>query len=152
MSENPPPFQSSRDREQLKLIEIFHYVMIGLAVGGMAFLGMHYLVMSTAMESMSKNPQFQQQLQQQGGLPFDPAMFFRGFIWFYLFMGVWGLASLVANLASGLCIRTRKYRFFSMIVAGFNCINIPFGTALGICTLIVLTRSSIPTLYQESSS
>jgi len=147
---NPPPFQSNRDREQLKLLEIFHYVMMGLAVGGMAFLAVHYLVMSTAMEAMSKDPKFQEQLQQQPGMPFDPALFFRGFVWFYVFMGAWGVASFAANLVSALCIRKRRHRTFSMIVAGFNCINIPFGTGLGICTLIVLTRSSVAALYHES--
>ena len=87
MLNNPPPFESSRDREQLKLLEIFHYVMMGLAVGGMAFLAVHYLIMSTAMGAMANNPKFQQQLQQQPGPPFDPALFFRSFVWFYLFMG-----------------------------------------------------------------
>jgi hypothetical protein len=147
MEQMPPPFESNRDREQLKLLEIFHYVMVGLAVGGMAFVAMHYLVMSTVMESMAKSPKFQQQLKQQGGP--DPTLFFHGFVWFYVFMGAWGLFSLVANAISGLCIRARKHRFFSMLVAGFNCINMPFGTGLGVCTLIVLVRSTTAALYDE---
>jgi len=142
MSPNPPSFVSNRDSDQLKLIEVFHYVMVGLALGGMAFIYMHYLIMSTAFS----HPWPQQKEQP----PFDPVEFFRAFRWFYLFMGVWGLASLVANLASGLCIRARKYRFFSMIIAGFNCINMPFGTGLGICTLIVLLRPTMPEIYRES--
>jgi hypothetical protein len=142
MIQNPPPFESSRDREQLKLLEVFHYVMVGLALGGMAFIYMHYLIMSTAFS----HPWPQQKEQP----PFDPVEFFRAFRWFYVFMGVWGLASLVANLASGLCIHTRKCRFFSMIVSGFNCINMPFGTGLGVCTLIVLLRPTMPALYHES--
>ena len=142
MISEPPPFESSRDREQLKLLEIFHYVMVGLALGGMAFLFVHYTIMSVAF----LHP-WPKQAQQP---PFDPEEFFRAFRWLYVFMGVWALASLVVNLASGLCLRARKYRFFSMVVAGFNCINMPFGTALGVCTLIVLTRTSAPTLYHES--
>jgi hypothetical protein len=149
MLQTPPPYASSRDQEQLKLIEIFHYVMMGLAVGGMAFLAVHYLIMSTAMEAMAHDPKFR---QQQPGMPFDPTMFFRGFVWFYLLMAAWGALSFFANLASALCLRKRMNRTLSMIVAGFNCINVPFGTGLGICTLIVLTRSSVPALYAEQKS
>ncbi len=132
--------------EHLKLTEIFHYVMVGLAVGGTAFIAAHYMIMSTAMEAMAKDSKVQQQMAAQGGM--DPSLFFKGFIWFYLFMAAWGMLSLLANLASGICIHFRRQRMFSMIVAGFNCINFPFGTALGICTLIVLVRSSISAIYQ----
>jgi hypothetical protein len=144
MNETPPPFQSSRDREQLKLLEIFHYVMMGLAAGGMAFLFVHYSMMSMVFS----NPQTWQHANPPP--PFDPTQFFHAFVWFYLFMGLWGVLSLVANLASACCIRARKHRFFSMVVAGFNCINLPFGTGLGICTLIVLLRPTMPALYHES--
>jgi hypothetical protein len=144
MIQNPPPFESNRDREQLKLLEVFHYVMGGLAVAGTAFLFIHYTIMSTAFS----NPQMWQHMNPPP--PFDPTQFFHAFVWFYLFMGAWGLVSLVTNLASAWCIRTRKYRFFSMIVAGFNCINLPFGTGLGVCTLIVLLRPTMPSLYHES--
>jgi len=143
MSEIPPPFSSSRDQEQLKLLEVFHYVMVGLAVGGMAFFLMHYTVMSVAFSHPWP--------QQKNPPPFDPVAFFHAFRWFYLFMGVWGLASLVANLAAGVCIRRRQGRFFSMVVAAFNCINAPFGTALGVCTLIVLLWPTMPVIFRERS-
>jgi hypothetical protein len=138
----PPPFQSNRDGEQLKLLEIFHYVMAGLATFGIGFIFVHYTIMSVAFS----HPWPQQRGQQP---PFDPAEFFRAFRWFYVFMGAWGVASLVANIVSGVCIRARKYRFFSMVVAGLNCINFPFGTGLGVCTLIVLTRATMPARYHE---
>jgi len=133
MIPDPPHFVSSRDREQLKLLEIFHYVMGGLALGGLAFLFVHFTIMSAVFSDP-----WPRQAQQP---PFEPAAFFRAFRWFYLFMGAWGLVSLVMNLISGLCIRARRHRFFSMVVAGFNCINLPFGTGLGVCTLMVLTRT-----------
>jgi hypothetical protein len=139
---------SQRDLEQLKLLEIFHYIMVFLAIGGGAFIAVHYMIMSTSMEMMLKDPKF---TEQRTGPPFDPALFFRGFIWFYLFMAAWSLVSLIANLASGLCLRYRRHRNFSMIVAGFNCVNFPFGTALGVFTLIVLLRSTMSSIYDEPS-
>jgi hypothetical protein len=49
----------------------------------------------------------------------------------------------VANVLSGIFIPQRKHRTFSLCVARLNCIQIPFGTALGAFTLIVLSRDSI---------
>ncbi len=147
MSQIPLPPVPNPNRDHLKLLEVFHYVLALLAILGMVFLAVHYMVMSNMMEIMEKNPKFS---QNQQGPPFDPAVFFRGFIWFYLMMGAWGVGSLVLNLISAVCIRNRRARLFSMVVAGINCINIPFGTALGVFTLIVLLRPSMPVVYHET--
>jgi hypothetical protein len=34
-------------------------------------------------------------------------------------------------------------------VAGLNCIQIPLGTALGVFTIMVLTRDSVEAVYQQ---
>jgi hypothetical protein len=146
------PPAPSPDNQHLKLLEIFHYVMVGLAAGGILFMFVHYMIMSTVFT----NPHILEQLrksqeQQHQAMPFDPAQFIHAFIWFYVFMWAWGLVSLVMNLVSGLAIHGRRWRMFSMIVAGFNCINLPFGTILGVFTLIVLVRPSVAALYNEAS-
>lgn len=143
MNENPPTFQSSRDREQLKLLEIFHYVLMGLSVIYCGFLFMHYMIMSTVFS----NPHMFDNAPQKP--PFDPVQFFHIFIWFYIIMGAWGVLSFFANLASALCLHHRKNRMLSLVVAGLNCISIPFGTALGVCAIIVLVRPSVIALYQQ---
>jgi hypothetical protein len=38
-----------------------------------------------------------------------------------------------------------------MVIAGINCLSFPFGTALGIFTLIVLSRESVQALYKSST-
>ena len=38
---------------------------------------------------------------------------------------------------------------FSQIMAGVNCLSIPFGLLLGVFTLIVLARPSVKALYAE---
>ncbi len=116
---------------------------MGLAVGGMAFLFVHYMIMSTAFS----NPHIFDNAPQKP--PFDPVQFIHAFVWFYLFFCAWGLLSFFANLASAICLRLRKNRILSLVVAGFNCINFPFGMALGICTIIVLIRPSVIALYPK---
>ena len=47
----------------------------------------------------------------------------------------------------GRCLQRRRHRTFTLIMAGINCLHIPFGTALGVFTFIVLQRPSVAALY-----
>jgi len=69
------------------------------------------------------------------------------FIGFYIVMGLMILTASVCNVLSGVFIRKRKHRIFSMVIAGLNCLQIPFGTALGVFTLVVLARPSVKSAY-----
>src|SRR6266568_4714407 len=84
----PPPLMRDQrpvDRQHLQLLCIFHFVVAGLAVLGMAFLFVHYMMFSTFF----MNPQFWQNAQHgQQGPPFNPQDFFKVFIWFYIFSGL----------------------------------------------------------------
>lgn len=82
---------------------------------------------------------------QQGPPPAEVMTIFRLFIGMFL---LWFLVCAVANLLSGLFMRSRRYRAFSMVVAGLNCLHIPLGTILGVFTLIVLGRESVGSLYE----
>src|SRR4051812_40953640 len=53
-------------------------------------------------------------------------------------------------LYSRICIKERKHRTFSLVMAVVNCLCIPFGTALGVFTLIILQRPSVKALYFDS--
>jgi hypothetical protein len=44
----------------------------------------------------------------------------------------------------------RRYRMFSMLIAGLNCLQVPLGTVLGVFTLLVLSRESVQELYPDS--
>ena len=139
----PPPIpdiQQQTDADHLKLLAIFHYVVAGLAVLGLGFILLHYMMMHSIMTrpDIWKN-------QKDGGP--TPAEFFAIFRWFYLVMGALFIAASVANLLSALFLRKRKHRIFSLIVAGINCAQFPIGTALGVFTFIVLMRNSVRESY-----
>ena len=80
-----------------------------------------------------------------------PAEFFQIFQCLYVVFGVLLLVGGIANLLSGLWIHARKKRTFSLVVAGIDCIQIPFGTALGVLTIIVLMRDSVRETYAQSA-
>jgi hypothetical protein len=66
-------------------------------------------------------------------------------------MGVLLLTGLVLNVLSGLFLWQKKNRLFSLIIGGLNCLQIPFGTALGVFTFLVLSRDSVRQLYSMSA-
>jgi uncharacterized membrane protein HdeD (DUF308 family) len=81
-------------------------------------------------------------------MPVPPEQIFAMLKWIYLAGAVWFVASGILNLISGLCLRARKGRTFSLVVAGINCLHIPLGTVLGVFTIIVLIRDSMRELYE----
>lgn len=143
MNELPPLLRDQRktDADHLRLLAIFHFVIAGLAILGLGFLGLHYVLMHAIMS----NPETWK--PQKGAGP-PPEQFFAMFKWFYLFCGALMVAGGVGNLLSGLFIRRQINRLFSLIVAGINCLQFPFGTALGVFTFIVLLRDSVLERYE----
>jgi hypothetical protein len=138
---DPAPPLYTKDDEHVRLLGIFSFVVAGLGVFGLIFLAIHYGIMSAAFN----NPEMWRKAMenQPNPPPFDPTTFFHAFRYFYLFFAAWGIASIIVNMVAGLCLLRRRQWIGCLIVAGFNCINFPFGMALGIFTFIVLLRESV---------
>ena len=118
------------------------FVFAGLAFVGIGFLCVHYAIMHTVF----LNPDMWRSQPQV----MPPKAFVDAFIWFYLFMGVLLLTGLVLNVLSGVFLLQKRNRLFSFIIGGLNCLQIPFGTALGVFTILVLSRESVRELYTDS--
>jgi hypothetical protein len=52
---------------------------------------------------------------------------------------------------AGRYLRQYRHYTFCLVVAGILCILVPFGTALGIFTIIVLVRPSVKTLFDQQT-
>ncbi len=143
MTDLPPLMRDQRktDVDHLRLLAIFHFVVAGMAVVGLGFLALHFALMHTIMT----NPEMWK--NQKGGGP-PPEQIFGIFRWFYFVFGTLLVAGGVGNLLSGWFIQRKKHRVFSLIVAGINCGQFPFGTVLGVFTLIVLLRDSVREVYE----
>jgi hypothetical protein len=78
---------------------------------------------------------------------FDPAilsvLFYLWIVLFFLFV-VFG----IAQILSGKYLKVKKHRIFSFIVAIVNILSFPYGTILGVMTVVVLSRSSVIELYR----
>ena len=84
--------------------------------------------------------------RRRGDVPFPRAI---GFLFVVLGGGIvligWTVGGLTAY--AGRCLQRRQHRLFTYIMAGVNCLHVPFGTALGVCTFLVLQRPTVEALY-----
>jgi hypothetical protein len=136
--------QRRKDQQHVRFLAIFHFVFAGLGLVGIGCLFLHYFILHTVFS----NPGMWK--SQNGSTP-PPRAFFEVFIWFYLFFGGLLLMGMVSNALSGVFLSQRKHRVFSMVIAGLDCLQVPFGTALGVFTILVLSRDSVQELYEGSS-
>lgn len=138
---NAPSSQASdptRDEIHLSLLSIGHVVLGSLMVL-MAPCGVLALVLLGPLRKMQADLSGSGQAEQ-----LDPMS------WFLLAWAVVLLALGAANIVSGILLRRRRGRGFSLVVAAIDCIQVPLGTALGIGTIIVLARPSVWQSYGGS--
>ncbi|HEU0307128.1 MAG TPA: hypothetical protein VFR30_09200 [Lysobacter sp.] len=127
----------TQDPQHLDLLGIFHYVVAGLGALFSLFPVIH-LAMGLAMVT--------------GHFPHkpdepDPAMFG----WIFVAIGgafiLFGLTFSALLAYAGRCLRQRRRHTFCLVMAAISCAFMPFGTVLGVFTLIVLTRPSVKLLF-----
>jgi hypothetical protein len=129
-----------RDLEHLKLLTVFHFVLAAL-VALMGSIFIFHLVMGIMMlRGTFPGPK----PGTPNGPPFFMPWLFIGFGAAMVFFG-WALGILLA--IAGYCLSRRRRWMFCCVVAGIACLNAPLGTALGVCTLLVLLRPSVKDLF-----
>src|SRR5205823_7537140 len=66
--------------------------------------------------------------------------------WIFIVMGsllfLLGIAMAICILIAGRCLSRRKCYSFALVIACIECLFIPFGTVLGVFTIVVLSRES----------
>jgi hypothetical protein len=138
-----PPLIHNKDEEHLKLLAIFHYVVAAI----IAIFACFPLIHVAMGWMMVANPEFMSK-GQQGQTP--PAAF--GYL--MIAMGgifiLMGWAAAIFTLISGRFLARRRNRLFSFVMAALLCMFMPFGTILGIFTIIVLSKESVQRLYRTT--
>ena len=120
------------DEKYLKMLSVFHYVVGGLAAC-FACIPIIHLSIGIAMlvGAIDDAPEF------VGALLVLIAIF-------AMLMG-WTLA--VCIIIAGRCLAKRKRYMFCLVIAAISCVFMPFGTVLGVFTIIVLMRPSVKELF-----
>jgi hypothetical protein len=135
----PPPLPQSedaRDLRHLELLVVFHFIVGGFEILMSGFVVLHYW----AMRTLLMNPEAWKNQPRTGPTPQD---FFHVFVWFYIFAVGFAWLCATANITAAVMLKRRTAHLFCVIAAGTNFLAFPFGTALGVFTIIVLTRDSV---------
>jgi hypothetical protein len=59
-----------------------------------------------------------------------------------------GMVYAAVTLLAGRFISQERRRVFCLVIAAIHCLHAPLGTALGVCTFIVLLRPSVQARFQ----
>ncbi|MBM4306820.1 MAG: hypothetical protein FJ123_08800 [Deltaproteobacteria bacterium] len=128
----------NQDQEHLNLLSIFHYIVGGIAAL-FSFFPIIYLIVGILFLAIPN--------RFSGSGP--PPPFFLG--WIFIFIGAGfmlvGLAFAVCVILAGRYIGRHKHYIFCLVIASLNCLFMPFGTILGVFTIVVLMRPSVKALF-----
>lgn len=128
----------TQDDEHLHLLSVFHQVLGGLCCL-FALFPLLYLAMGLFMMSGGMNP------KEAGEFgPVFAGCFVAGMGGMFL---AFATAYAIALFLAGRYLKERRRHTFCVVVAAISCAFSPFGTVLGIFTLIVLFRPSVRTLF-----
>lgn len=140
-----PAIQSALDADHLQLLEIGFY--ISGVVTALRFIWFLFIAAMFAFGGLAAV--FASHHNTSGSSDNPPPAFI-----FFIIAAVFGFILLMTMVFAGLeiyagrCLKKRVRPILIQVVAAFYCISIPWGTALGVCTFMVLNRPSVKSLFQ----
>jgi len=127
----------SSDSEHLRILGIFYFVVAGVAALFALFPLIHF-ILGIAMIT--------------GAFPETSGENVEEFMgWFFvLFSGIWilcGLAFAIFLALAGKYLMQRRHYIYCLVMAAVACAFAPFGTVLGVFTIVVLMKDSVKELF-----
>jgi len=136
--------QSLRDADHLRLLSIF-YLLSGAVSLLFALLPLVYIGLGVFFLN--------------GTFPSSPSAKAPQPEWFGWLFVAFGAAAFVsfASVATvkffvAHFLRKRRHRVFCLVVAALTCLGIPYGTVLGVCTILVLERKSVVAEFARTAA
>jgi hypothetical protein len=121
------------DTEHLRLLRIGYFISAGIqaliSVFVIAYAGFGYFALSHLARGTG------------GDAPPEFVGKLIGFVGFGIAVLVIGMG--VLQFLTGQRLKDHRSRIFCMVIAALTCLSFPYGTFLGVCTFIVLNRSSV---------
>lgn len=123
----------NQDEQYLRLLSIFHYVVGGLAACFACIPLIHFCI-GTAMLT--------------GAIDNAPAFIGFMFVIMSIVFITIGWVFAVCLIVAGRNLARRKRYMFCLVMAAISCMFMPFGTVLGVFTIIVLMRPGVKELFE----
>ena len=128
------------DRQHIKLLSIFHYVVGGFAAVFSCFPLLH-IAMGIAMLCGAFE-----------GDDVPPRIFAWFFILFPAVFMLCGWALAVCIIVAGRKLSQFRNRTYCLVIAAIECVFMPLGTVLGVFTIVVLMRESVKELFAANQA
>lgn len=125
-------------RQYLDLLSIFHYIVGGAAALFGLFPFIHLIMGVGMMVASVPNGFSGSGMESLFGIGMGCFVFFMALT---LIACIWGYAA--AMFAAGRYLKEERKHLFCMATAGVSCMFVPFGTVLGIFTLILLLKDDV---------
>src|SRR6266567_9262180 len=133
----------NQDKEHLRLLAIFHYVVAGLAAL-FSFFPLLYTTVGAIFIFAARHG------TAKPGEDLPPE--FLG--WIFAVLGsvlfLIGLSMAICILIAGRSLALRKRYSFALVMACIECLFVPFGTILGVFTIVALFRESVRALFSAA--
>jgi len=127
--------------EHLRILAVFHYVVGGLAALVACFPFIYLFVGIAMVVAADSNP--------HNGPPAIIGFFFIAVALAIILAG-WALAA--ATVYAGYCLQQRRRYMYCFVMAGILCVFFPFGTVLGVFTILVLLKPEVKAEFGWTAS
>ena len=143
-----PVIQAALDENHLKLLEIGFY--ISGALTAIRFILFLLIAVSFCIAGLAASLAAHHISNGTSGKP-PPAFVF--FICASVFGAIILLTLVFAGfeIYAGRCLKKREHPLLIQIVAAIYCLSIPWGTAMGVFTFMVMNRPSVKSLFGHAS-
>ena len=135
----------NQDKEHLRLLAIFHYVVAGLAAL-FSFFPLLYTTVGAIFIFAARHG------TPKPGEELPPE--FLG--WIFIVLGALfflaGVTMAICILIAGRSLSLCKRYSFALVMACIECLFMPFGTILGVFTIVVLSRESVRELFSTATA
>src|SRR5438094_9394563 len=135
----------NQDKEHLRLLAIFHYIVAGLAAL-FSFFPLLYATIGAIFIFVARHG------TPKPGEELPPEFLGWIFVGLGSFLFLLGIAMAICILIAGRCLSHCKCYTFTLVMACVECLFIPFGTILGVFTIIALSRESVKALFSAPAA
>jgi hypothetical protein len=147
---DPAEAQRVLDDEHLRLLRL-GYLVEGWINVAFAFFPLIYVAMGLFITAAGTLFPAAGAPPAVGGAPGAGVPEFVGALFIAVGLGISGMLALfgILRLLTARALRERRSRTFCMVIAALTCLSVPYGTILGVCTLVVLSRPRMIALFGE---
>jgi hypothetical protein len=142
---SPVPFPATSDEKTIQTLSTFHYVVaVLLALFSCMFI-VHVVIGVSMLASPGGWPANGEHGQHAPPVPAGVGILFVAMGSLAVLLG-WTMAALTAF--AGRCLTRRRRHTFCLVIAGLLCLWMPFGTLLGVFTLVTLTKAPVRAQFE----